>query len=62
MVHQLVGSRFNKRFYMLLTITLFLILVVLAINLVIPGLAWLEPAATLEITGDGVGSHSINPG
>lgn len=54
MVHQLVGSRFNKRFYMLLTITLFLILVVLAINLVIPGLAWAEPAATLEITGDGV--------
>ena len=33
MVYQLVGSRFKKRFYMLLTITLFLMLVVLAISL-----------------------------
>ena len=54
MVYQLVGSRFKKRFYMLLTITLFLMLVVLAISLVIPGPAWAEPTATLEISGDGV--------
>ena len=39
---------------MLLTITLFLMLVVLAISLVIPGPAWAEPTATLEISGDGV--------